>query len=45
MTEDEMTTLLTGVIKFSMNGKYEEYKTYTPGADNDEGEENEEEEV
>jgi hypothetical protein len=28
MTEDEMTTLLAGTIKYSMNGKYEVYKTY-----------------
>jgi predicted aldo/keto reductase-like oxidoreductase len=41
MTADEMTTLLAGVIKFSMNGKYEGYKTYTPGASDEEDEEEE----
>jgi predicted aldo/keto reductase-like oxidoreductase len=38
MTEDEMTILLSGVIKYSMNGKYEGYKTYTPEFGDEEGE-------
>jgi predicted aldo/keto reductase-like oxidoreductase len=41
MTDEEMSTLLAGVIKYSMNGKYEGYKTYTPGAPDDEDEEKE----
>ena len=41
MTEEEINTLLAGVIKYSMNGEYEGYKTYTPGAPDDEEEEEE----
>ena len=36
-----MTALLSRVIMYSMNGKYEGYKTYTPGAPDDEEEEEE----
>ncbi len=41
MTEDEITTLLTGVIKYSMNGKYERYKRYTPVSGDEKGNEKE----
>jgi len=41
MTEEEMSTLLAGVIKYSMNGKHEGYKTYTPEFGDEEGEEKE----
>jgi predicted aldo/keto reductase-like oxidoreductase len=41
MTEDEITTLLAGVIKYSLNGRYEEYKTYTPVSGDEVGDEKE----
>jgi len=41
LTEEEMAALLTGVIKYSMNGKFEGYKTYTPEYGDEEGEEKE----
>jgi predicted aldo/keto reductase-like oxidoreductase len=41
MTEDEITTLLAGVIKYSMNGKYERYKRYTPVSGDEKGDEKE----
>ena len=37
MTEADITTLLTGVIKYSINGKYEDYKTYTPESGDEKG--------
>jgi len=37
MTEEEITTLLSGVIKYSINGKHEGYKTYTPKSGDEKG--------
>jgi len=39
MTEEEIATLLSGVIKYSMNGKHEGYKTYIPDVEEDDEEE------
>jgi predicted aldo/keto reductase-like oxidoreductase len=35
MTEEEITKLLERTIKYALNGKYEEYKTYTPEPDHE----------
>ena len=35
MTEDEIYNLLKRTIPYALNGKYEEYKTYTPEPDNE----------
>jgi predicted aldo/keto reductase-like oxidoreductase len=39
MTEGEISTLLTRTIRYALDGKYEEYKTYTSGVEEDEEEE------
>jgi hypothetical protein len=37
MTEDEITTLLEATVKYSVNGKYEGYKTYIPEPGDEKG--------
>jgi predicted aldo/keto reductase-like oxidoreductase len=38
MTEEEINSLLERTIKYSLNGKYEDYKTYTPETDHEHNE-------